>query len=753
LRSARYRRLWLAQVLSEIGDWAARLALSALIYSRTGSASLSSLAFVIALLPALGPGPWLSTYADRYGRRLVMVGGDLIRALIFGLLALPLDWPPAVPLLMAMLAGVVTTPFESARAAAVIDVVEAGPEEGARRRVIDAVTLGQVTQDVATVLGYLVGGLLLVALGPAGGLAADAATFALSALLLAGLPPMVPAAEGARLPPSAGPGAATRPGASARLRAAAGAMTADPLVRRAALLASLAVATGTATQSLVVPLVTATMPARPWLSGAALAAGAGTALVATVVLPRAAAGGRALQLTAVLCLLPAAFGAGLAAAPSPWAALAGLVLTGGLFAALVPAVGLVAPRLPTQLRATCFGLLTALLTALQGVLCLAAGLIADTAGAARAAVVVLLPAAAAGVVVLVGPARSRPAPGRRRATRAALGTQQVVWTPATRHRLRSGLHGRSGWPLAVSRPAPQLYRLNGSALVVRGRPSRPGPGAVLGVAFWVELRPTTRQVLSHLLDPHAGVHPRSAVTGGLSVQAFEAAGLEDGRRALDAAVAVAARLLGEPFTLTGDGCLVDGVLDLTDTATLLPGDVIVRTGRGPTETAARLRRMLPDQGPATLGVRRPGTPGVLEVRQDRRDDGTWGFRASTHRQALRCGLDVSLDLPDGTFGPSLGLGVTLALLDLLGHRRPGGVTGGQHVAVTGAVLPDGRVCEVGGLVTKARAVACHPHVGAFVVPSSNAEELAAVRRVLPGRRVLPVGTVEEALDAIVVLSR
>ncbi len=426
-----YRRLWLAQVLSEIGDWAARLALSALVYSQTGSAALGSLAFVAGLLPALGPGQWLSTLGDRHGRRAVMVGCDLVRASVFGVLALPVTWPAAVPLLLAVLAGVATSPFESARAAAVIDICEApvagahgrrragrpvsapgrsgsgasggtgatggtglSEEAAQQQRVVAAVSLGQVTQDLATVLGYLVGGVLLVWLGASGGLAVNAATFVVSAVMLAGLPRL-----------GAGAGEHVDLAAWPRLRLASAVFVRDPLVRRGALLASFAVATATAVQSTAVPFVTQTLPEYGWLSGFALAAASVVAVVATVSLPEGLDAARALRLTAVLTGVPAAFGALLGLAPAALPALVGLIGTGGLFAALVPAVALVAPRLPAGLRATCFGLLTAALTLMQGVLCLLAGVLADRVGGPHAMVVLLVPAVVVALMSWLRPVR------------------------------------------------------------------------------------------------------------------------------------------------------------------------------------------------------------------------------------------------------------------------------------------------------------------------------------------------------------
>jgi MFS family permease len=401
-----YRRLWLSQVLSEIGDWAARLALSALVYGQTGSAVLGSLAFIAGLLPALGPGQWLSTFGDRYGRRAVMVSCDLVRAAIFAVLALPVTWHPAVALLLAAVAGVATSPFESARAAAVIDVCEApAPAAHGRRRagrpatvpqdrVVAAVSLGQVTQDLATVLGYLVGGVLLVWLGASGGLAVNAATFVVSAVLLVGLP-RLGRGEDEHADLAAWP----------RLKLASAVFVRDPLVRRGALLASFAVATATAVQSTAVPFVDVTLPDQKWLAGLALAGASVVALVATVGLPEGLDAPAALRLTAILTLVPSAAGAALGMSPAAFPALVGLIGTGGLFAALVPAVALVAPRLPSSLRATCFGLLTAGLTLMQAMLCLLAGVLADRIGPPHAMVSLLVPAVVVALVALVRPVR------------------------------------------------------------------------------------------------------------------------------------------------------------------------------------------------------------------------------------------------------------------------------------------------------------------------------------------------------------
>src|SRR5690242_14398521 len=88
LRVAAFRRLWSAQLISEAGDWMALIVAAALLYQRHHSALQSGLVFVVRLLPQVGIGQWLSTFADRRPRRTFMLLADAVRAAVFVLLGL-----------------------------------------------------------------------------------------------------------------------------------------------------------------------------------------------------------------------------------------------------------------------------------------------------------------------------------------------------------------------------------------------------------------------------------------------------------------------------------------------------------------------------------------------------------------------------------------------------------------------------------------------------------------------------------------
>ncbi len=127
-------------------------------------------------LPYLVGGPLLSVLADRLPRRAVMIGCDLARAALVGVMSLPGTplWT-LVALLFAV--NVMAAPFQAARSAMVPDVLPG-----------DAFVLGtavtRMTQQTGQALGFPVGGALVAALGAKPCLGVDALSFLASATLL-----------------------------------------------------------------------------------------------------------------------------------------------------------------------------------------------------------------------------------------------------------------------------------------------------------------------------------------------------------------------------------------------------------------------------------------------------------------------------------------------------------------------------------------------------------------------------------------
>jgi MFS family permease len=170
-----FRALWLAQVLSVLGDQLARVALTLLVYERTHSALLAALTFAASVVPTFFGGVLLTGYADRLPRRLVMITCDLARLALVTVMALP-GVPLAMLVILLFLVTMLGPPFTSARAAMYPDILR-----GDRFVLGTAVTL--TTLQFAQVAGFAAGGAVAAFFGVRTSLLADAATFALSAAI------------------------------------------------------------------------------------------------------------------------------------------------------------------------------------------------------------------------------------------------------------------------------------------------------------------------------------------------------------------------------------------------------------------------------------------------------------------------------------------------------------------------------------------------------------------------------------------
>jgi MFS family permease len=173
---AEFRALWAAQLLSVIGDQLARVALTILVYGRTGSALLAAITFVAGIVPAFVGGVTLAWLADRYPRRRVMIACDAARCALVLVMAVP-GMPLAAMVTLLFVVTLVGAPFTSARAAIYPDVLA-----GDRYVVGTAVTL--TTYQFGLVFGFAGGGAVAGFFGARASLVADAATFAASAAIL-----------------------------------------------------------------------------------------------------------------------------------------------------------------------------------------------------------------------------------------------------------------------------------------------------------------------------------------------------------------------------------------------------------------------------------------------------------------------------------------------------------------------------------------------------------------------------------------
>lgn len=173
---AEFRALWASQVLSVGGDRLALVALTLLVYDRTRSPLLAAVAFAAGTLPYIIGALFLSGLADRFPRRTVMVLADAARLVLVAAMLVPrMPLDALIVLLYAVTA--IQPVFDSARAAITRDIVTKGTYPLAAAVI-------QSTFRVMIIAGAAVGGLTVALAGARWALGADAASFALSGLIL-----------------------------------------------------------------------------------------------------------------------------------------------------------------------------------------------------------------------------------------------------------------------------------------------------------------------------------------------------------------------------------------------------------------------------------------------------------------------------------------------------------------------------------------------------------------------------------------
>jgi MFS family permease len=179
LRLPDFRRLYLAQAISDVGDGMTYLALFLLVLDQTGSTAALALMSILVALPPVTIGLFAGAWADRSDRRRIMVVSDTLRAVVvLGLV--PAALAGAVPVIFALAAtqAVLGTFFAPARTALVPRVV---PADG----LLAANSLGQMTRMVAGVVGAGITGVIAGVAGVAWPVfIVDAVSFLLSVLLV-----------------------------------------------------------------------------------------------------------------------------------------------------------------------------------------------------------------------------------------------------------------------------------------------------------------------------------------------------------------------------------------------------------------------------------------------------------------------------------------------------------------------------------------------------------------------------------------
>ncbi len=282
--------------------------------------------------------------------------------------------------------------------------------------------------------------------------------------------------------------------------------------------------------------------------------------------------------------------------------------------------------------------------------------------------------------------------------------------------------------IAGAQTYPTEGRLDLTTVSLRG-----GPGLEMSLG----------ELLLDWLDPDVNVVPRSLYypEDQTQQQADEQSAAEMTGSQTNAKVAALTELgIDVPAVTT---TRVEQVYaDVPAADVLRAGDEITAVDGAPVADFPALQaavRALPGDAEVSIGLIRGGEPLTVTTRTVA-SQGTTVLGITPHVDyTFPFSIDIAID---DVGGPSAGTMFALGIVDAL---TPGAMTGGQHVAGTGAIAADGTVQQIGGLRQK---VIGARQDGAtwFLAPRQECSQVAGVTP--DGITVLPVSTLHEAVEAV-----
>ncbi len=170
-----FRRLWIGNVVSLLGDWFNFIALIAVVETLTGSPLAIGLIFLTKMLPGAIASTFAGTIVDRFNRRRLMIGADVVRAIVvLGLLLV--DSPSRVFLvyILVTIQVVISAIFHPAQSASI-------PNVTSERELLTANALMSISWSVMLAFGAALGGFATDMFGHERVFVADSITYLISA--------------------------------------------------------------------------------------------------------------------------------------------------------------------------------------------------------------------------------------------------------------------------------------------------------------------------------------------------------------------------------------------------------------------------------------------------------------------------------------------------------------------------------------------------------------------------------------------
>lgn len=173
--------IWLSQLVSQVGDGVSKLALLWFVYSITGSPLKTTVIGLLQTIPPIVCGPLIGVYVDRLPKKLLLIGSNLIRAVLIGFVpcAVSVDtFTVNLLYVLVLLDAVATAAFSPTLTASIPMVVP-------RSQFTAANALIQSTTSLGIIFGPALSGVGIALFGPQEVLCLNAVTYLAAAICLA----------------------------------------------------------------------------------------------------------------------------------------------------------------------------------------------------------------------------------------------------------------------------------------------------------------------------------------------------------------------------------------------------------------------------------------------------------------------------------------------------------------------------------------------------------------------------------------
>ena len=172
--------IWLSQLVSQVGDGISNLALLWFVYSITGSPVKTTIIGLLHTIPPIVLGPFIGVYVDRLPKKFFLIGANVFRAVLIGIIPCAVSTDTfTVNLLyiLVLLDAVAMATFSPALTSSVPLIVP-------RAQFTAANALIQSTTSLGIIFGPAVSGIGIALFGSQEVLCLNAVTYLVSALCL-----------------------------------------------------------------------------------------------------------------------------------------------------------------------------------------------------------------------------------------------------------------------------------------------------------------------------------------------------------------------------------------------------------------------------------------------------------------------------------------------------------------------------------------------------------------------------------------